>query len=124
MDTAAPAKKDIEVQDMLLRMVEKKASDLFVTAGVAPCIKVHGKLHPIDDTPLTPERTRELVLSIMSESQRKEYVRSHECNFAISSRGIGRFRVSAFTSAISQAWCCGASRPRSPQSRNSCSRPS
>ena len=96
MDTAAPAKKDIEVQDMLLRMAEKKASDLFVTAGVAPCIKVHGKLHPIDDTPLTPERTRELVLSIMSESQRKEYVRSHECNFAISSRGIGRFRVSAF----------------------------
>jgi twitching motility protein PilU len=96
MDTAAPSKKDIEVQDMLIRMVEKKASDLFVTAGVAPCIKVNGKLQPVDDTPLTPERTRELVLSIMNENQRKDFVRSHECNFAISSRGVGRFRVSAF----------------------------
>ena len=86
----------MEVNDMLSRMVEKKASDLFITAGVAPCIKVHGKLHPVDETPLTPEQARELVLSIMSESQRKEFVRSHECNFAISSRGVGRFRVSAF----------------------------
>ena len=86
----------MEVNDMLSRMVEKKASDLFITAGVAPCIKVHGKLHPLDDTPLTPEQTRELVLSIMSEAQRKEFVNSHECNFAISSRGVGRFRVSAF----------------------------
>jgi twitching motility protein PilU len=96
MDQAAQPKRDIEVNDMLIRMVEKKASDLFVTAGVAPCIKVHGKLHPVDDTPLTPERARELVLSIMNENQRKEFVRSHECNFAISSRGVGRFRVSAF----------------------------
>ena len=86
----------MEVNDMLSKMVEKKASDLFITAGVAPCIKVHGKLHPVDETPLTPEQARELVLSIMSESQRKEFVRSHECNFAISSRGVGRFRVSAF----------------------------
>ena len=96
MDTAAPTKKDIEVQDMLIKMVEKKASDLFVTAGVAPCIKVNGRLQPVDDTPLTPERARELVLSIMNENQRKDFVRSHECNFAISSRVIGRFRVSAF----------------------------
>ena len=96
MDTAAPTKKDIEVQDMLIKMVEKKASDLFVTAGVAPCIKVNGRLQAVDETPLTPERARELVLSIMNENQRKDFVRSHECNFAISSRGIGRFRVSAF----------------------------
>ena len=96
MDQAAQPKRDIEVNDMLIRMVEKKASDLFVTAGVAPCIKVNGRLQPVDDTPLTPERTRELVLSIMNENQRKEFVRSHECNFAISSRGVGRFRVSAF----------------------------
>jgi len=86
----------MEVNEMLIKMAEKKASDLFVTAGVAPCIKVHGRLQPVDETPLTPERTRELVMSIMNESQRKEFVRTHECNFAISSRGVGRFRVSAF----------------------------
>ncbi len=96
METSESPKREPEVTDMLARMVEKKASDLFITAGVAPCIKVHGKLHPIDDAPLTPERARELVLSIMNENQRKEFVRTHECNFAISSRGVGRFRVSAF----------------------------
>ena len=86
----------MEVNDMLKAMVEKKASDLFITAGVAPCIKVHGKLHPVDDTPLTPERARELVLSVMNDTQKKDFVSTHECNFAISSRGVGRFRVSSF----------------------------
>ncbi len=86
----------MQVTDMLSRVAEKKASDLFITAGVAPCIKVHGKPHPIDDTPLTPERARELVLSRMSDDQRREFVRTHECNFAISARAVGRFRVSAF----------------------------
>ena len=81
----------MEVNDMLSKMAEKKASDLFVTAGVAPCIKVHGKLHPLDDTPLTPEQARELVLSIMSESQRKEFVRSHECS-GVSNRRFRRSR--------------------------------
>ncbi len=96
METPESPRKELEVTDMLARMAEKKASDLFITAGVAPCIKVNGRLHPIDETPLTPERARELVLSVMSDAQRKEFVRSHECNFAISSRGVGRFRVSAF----------------------------
>ncbi|MCG3170647.1 MAG: Twitching mobility protein [Pseudomonadales bacterium] len=96
METPDSPRKELEVTDMLARMAEKKASDLFITAGVAPCIKVNGRLHPIDETPLTPERARELVLSVMSDAQRKEFVRTHECNFAISSRGVGRFRVSSF----------------------------
>ncbi len=96
MDTQESPRRELEVTDMLARMAEKKASDLFITAGVAPCIKVNGRLYPIDETPLTPERVRELVLSVMSDAQRKEFVHTHECNFAISSRGVGRFRVSAF----------------------------
>ncbi len=96
MDTPESPRRELEVTDMLARMAEKKASDLFITAGVAPCIKVNGRLYPIDETPLTPERVRELVFSVMSDAQRKEFVHTHECNFAISSRGVGRFRVSAF----------------------------
>ena len=96
MDTQEAPRRELEVTDMLARMAEKKASDLFITAGVAPCIKVNGRLYPIDETPLTPERVRELVLSVMSDAQRKEFVHTPECNFAISSRGVGRFRVSAF----------------------------
>ena len=77
-------------------MVEKGASDLFITAGVPPSIKVHGKVVPVTTTALSPEKTRETVMGIMNESQRREFVRDKECNFAISARGIGRFRVSAF----------------------------
>ena len=51
---------------------------------------------PISNTPLAPEATREAVLSIMNEDQRKEFVKMKELNFAVSARGVGRFRASAF----------------------------
>ena len=86
----------MDIGEMLTTVVEQKASDLFITAGIEPSIKVHGKLHALTDTPLTPEKARELVLGVMNENQRKEFVRTKECQFAISSRGVGRFRVSAF----------------------------
>jgi twitching motility protein PilU len=83
--------------DKLLKiMVEKGASDLFITAGVPPSIKVNGRMVPITKSPLSPDQTRETVYSIMTEKQRAEFEEGHECNFAISARGIGRFRVSAF----------------------------
>ena len=77
-------------------MVTKKASDLFITAGVTPSIKIHGKVMPVTQRALTPEKAREVVLSVMNEEQRREFARVHECNFAISAAGIGRYRVSAF----------------------------
>ena len=83
--------------DKLLRlMVEKGASDLFITAGVPPSMKVNGQVVPITKNPLSPEKTRELVLSVMTDKQRLEFNESQECNFAVSARGIGRFRCSAF----------------------------
>lgn len=83
--------------DKLLRlMVEKGASDLFITAGVAPSMKVNGQLVPVTKNPLSPEKTREIVLSVMTEKQATEFQDSGESNFAISARGIGRFRVSAY----------------------------
>ncbi len=83
--------------DKLLKlMVDKGASDLFITAGVAPSIKINGKIHPVSKAPLTPEQTREMVFSIMNERQRQEFIETLEANFAISARGVGRFRVSAY----------------------------
>jgi twitching motility protein PilU len=83
--------------DKLLRlMVEKGASDLFITAGVPPSMKVNGQVIPVTKTPLSPEKTRELVLSVMTDRQRIEFNDTQECNFAVSARGIGRFRCSAF----------------------------
>ncbi|MFN3581470.1 MAG: PilT/PilU family type 4a pilus ATPase [Pseudomonas sp.] len=86
----------MEFEKLLRLMVEKGASDLFITAGVAPSMKVHGKILPVTKTPLSPEQTRETVLGVMTEAQRREFAEKRECNFAISARGIGRFRVSAF----------------------------
>src|SRR5690554_2512721 len=86
----------MEFEKLLRLMVEKGASDLFITAGVAPSMKVHGRILPVTKTPLSPEQTRETVLGVMSEAQRREFAEKKECNFAISARGIGRFRVSAF----------------------------
>ena len=86
----------MEFEKLLRLMVEKGGSDLFITAGVPPSIKVNGKILPVSKTPMSPETTRETVHGIMNEQQRREFTENHECNFALSARGIGRFRVSAF----------------------------
>lgn len=77
-------------------MAQQRASDLFITAGMPPSYKVNGKMTPIIETPLTPQESRDIVLSIMSPAQREEFERTKECNFAIGLAGTGRFRVSSF----------------------------
>jgi len=86
----------MEFEKLLRLMVEKGGFDLFITAGVPPSMKVNGKIMPVTKNPMSPEQTRETVHSVMNEQQRREFAENHECNFAISARGVGRFRVSAF----------------------------
>ncbi|WP_339489721.1 PilT/PilU family type 4a pilus ATPase [Pseudomonas sp. EL_65y_Pfl2_R95] len=86
----------MDFEKLLRLMVEKGGSDLFITAGVPPSMKVNGKIMPITKTAMSPEQTRETVHSVMNEQQRRDFTENHECNFAISARGVGRFRVSAF----------------------------
>src|ERR1700750_18086 len=84
------------MQDLLRRVTEKKASDLFITAGFPPAIKVDGEIRPQSDRSLSPEQSAGLVRAIMNDRQTKEFDASKESNFAIAPPGIGRFRVSAF----------------------------
>ncbi|MFO1468004.1 MAG: PilT/PilU family type 4a pilus ATPase [Steroidobacteraceae bacterium] len=84
------------MQDLLRRMVDKKGSDLFITAGFPPAIKIDGEIRPQSDKALSPEQAASLVRAIMNDRQTKEFDSTKECNFAISPPGIGRFRVSAF----------------------------
>jgi twitching motility protein PilU len=84
------------MQDLLRRMVEKKGSDLFITAGFPPAIKVDGEIRPQSDRSLSAEQSASLVRAIMNDRQTKEFDSTKECNFAIAPPGIGRFRVSAF----------------------------
>jgi twitching motility protein PilU len=82
--------------DLLRFMVQKNASDLFITAGVAPSIKIDGKVTPVTKQTLTPEQSRAFAYGIMNEEQRRQFEADSECNFAISPQGIGRFRVNVF----------------------------
>ncbi len=83
-------------QNLLRKMVERNGSDLFLTRGFPPAIKVDGTIHKATDTALTEDQAAMMVRSIMNDRQIKEFDATKECNFAISPQGIGRFRVSAF----------------------------
>lgn len=86
----------MDFNSLLEFMVSKKASDLFITTGMPPCMKIAGRVAPVTKGKLTPDQTHQIVTSIMSEAQKREFEEHRECNFAISASGVGRFRVSAF----------------------------
>ncbi|MBK7354042.1 MAG: PilT/PilU family type 4a pilus ATPase [Nitrosomonas sp.] len=84
------------MHDLLRLMLSKKASDLFITVGYPPAMKIDGKMMPISQQQLSAQHTVELVRAIMNDKQTGEFEASKECNFAIHPQGIGRFRVNAF----------------------------
>ncbi len=84
------------VFDLLRLMLGKKASDMFITAGFPPAMKIDGKMTPISQQVLSPQQAREIARSIMNDKQTAEFDASNECNFAIGMPGVARFRVNAF----------------------------
>ena len=93
MDITHPA----QLMHQLLKLMKAQGgSDLFITAGFGPAIKLNGTMSPITRTALTAEDSLALVQSLMNDRQREEFITSRECNFAIGIEGVGRFRVSAF----------------------------
>lgn len=86
----------MEFEKLLQLMVDRKASDLFLTVGLPPCIKIDGKIAPLPTTKFTGDRIKELARLLMTERQQKEFASTQECNFAVSYPGVGRFRVSAY----------------------------
>ncbi|TDJ18356.1 MAG: PilT/PilU family type 4a pilus ATPase [Gammaproteobacteria bacterium] len=90
------------MRDLLKLMIEKEGSDLFITVGFPPAIKVHGKITPVSKTQLTADNTKALAYAVMNDKQLKEYEATKECNFAVNPVGVGRFRANAF---IQQGYC-------------------
>lgn len=84
------------MSDLLRLMLSKKASDLFITAGFPPAMKIDGKMTPVSQQSLSPQHTEMLAKAIMNDKQAAEFDTTKECNFAINPAGIGRFRVNAF----------------------------
>jgi len=84
------------MSDLLHLMLSKKASDLFITAGFPPALKIDGRMTPVSQQSLSAQHTEMLAKAIMNEKQTAEFEATKECNFAIHPTGIGRFRVNAF----------------------------
>jgi len=82
--------------DLLKLLKQKNGSDLFITVGFPPAMKVDGKVTPVSKQPLTPENAKALTYCIMNDRQLKEYEATKECNFAIAPPAVGRFRCNAF----------------------------
>ncbi|MEE8379218.1 MAG: PilT/PilU family type 4a pilus ATPase [Gammaproteobacteria bacterium] len=83
-------------QALLKLMVSKEASDLFLTEGLPPSLKINGSIVQISEESLTAEQVRKLANSSMNEQQQDEFEKTLECNFAISPPDAGRFRVNVF----------------------------
>ena len=97
----------VDFAAVLNRMVEVRASDVHLSPGFAPAVRVRGKITPLDDYPaLTPQDTREIVYSILNDSQRKQFENNLQLDLAYAIPGVARFRVNVFfqRGAISAAF--------------------
>src|SRR5574339_236466 len=88
------------IYDLLRALVARKGSDLFLTAGFPPAMKVDSKMTPVSQHALTPQHTAMLVRAIMNDKQAAEFEPKKECNFSINPAGIGRFRVNCFVQQV------------------------
>jgi twitching motility protein PilT len=98
---------ELDFAEVLLEVINRRASDLHITAGTPPMVRVRGRLSPIDGYPvLTPTDTREIVYSILSNSQRQKLENNWQLDFAYQIPGTARFRVNAYfqRSAIGAAF--------------------
>lgn len=86
----------MEIEPLLQLMLDKSGSDLFISEGRPPGIKVHGKIHNVGKSNLTAAQTRDMALATMEEWQKEEFLRVKELNYALTSKNGGRFRVNAF----------------------------
>ena len=86
----------MDFRSYLTTMVERDASDLYMSSGAPMSAKIDGTLQPLADGILSPEQVKEVAYSIMNEEQISEFEHKPEMNLAISEEGVGRFRVNIF----------------------------
>src|SRR5512139_2335718 len=84
------------IYDLLKTMIEKGASDLHITTGSPPRLRVDGKLIPLDDPPLTPVETKALCYSILTDSQKHKFEENNELDLSFGVKGLSRFRANIF----------------------------
>jgi twitching motility protein PilT len=86
----------MDITQLLAFSVKNKASDLHLSAGLPPMIRVHGDVRRINVDPMTHKQVHAMVYDIMNDTQRKQYEDTLECDFSFEVQGLARFRVNAF----------------------------
>lgn len=86
----------MDITQLLAFSVKNKASDLHLSAGLPPMIRVHGDVRKLNVEPLDHKTVHSMVYDIMSDGQRKQYEEFMECDFSFEIQGLARFRVNAF----------------------------
>src|SRR5690606_33278052 len=95
----------VNFADLLMNAVEKKGSDLYVTTGYPPLVRIHGEITPLnpDIGALNRDEVHNALYDVMKDEQRKKLERDKEVDFAIELGGVGRFRANVFYSRLGEA---------------------
>lgn len=86
----------INLRELLQEMIDKKASDLHITAGIPPQLRIDGNIAPTTHELLSPEDTLRITYSVLNEEQQKRFEREHELDFSFGVKGLSRFRANVF----------------------------
>jgi twitching motility protein PilT len=86
----------LDLQDLLKTMIENDATDLHITTGTPPQIRVYGRLVPLDLPPLTGADTKRLAYSVLTDAQKQRFEEEHELDFSFGIKGLSRFRGNLF----------------------------
>jgi twitching motility protein PilT len=86
----------VTMRDLLVAMAERSASDLHITSGVPPTLRVHGHLVPLEYPALTPDQTKALAYSLITTEQRERFEANHELDFSYGITGLSRYRVNIY----------------------------
>src|SRR6056297_1653368 len=94
----------IEINELLKISVEKNASDIFITVGIPPTLKIDGNLVKLEHSKLSPEDTESLIMKLFKlDEHYQEYLKNGDKDFSISLKGVGRFRVDVYKQRGSMA---------------------
>ncbi len=86
----------ITLQDLLTLMIEQKASDLHITSGSPPQLRIDGSVRPVNVAPFTPTETKRLAYSILTEKQKKQFEENNELDLSFGVKNLSRFRANVF----------------------------
>ncbi|MFN2613325.1 MAG: type IV pilus twitching motility protein PilT, partial [Actinomycetota bacterium] len=86
----------MDIEMILEGAVERGASDIHIRSGAPPYLRIAGDLHALGNVPNTPEQVEDLAFSLMDDEEKHRFLSTHECDFAFTFEGVGRFRVNVY----------------------------